>query len=112
MVFKKLTKFVVRFPWVVIAAWIAAFFALSSAGALKANDVITDDQAEFLPSKYESARGLEFGRWAFGEVKATSSLTLLVKRTDGAKPTRGDGAAVATLAARYSEWRPEWDRID
>jgi len=37
---------------VVIAIWVVAFFALSTAGTHTAADVLTDDQSEFLPSSY------------------------------------------------------------
>src|SRR5215217_1637519 len=83
MVFTKLTSAVTRHPWVVIAIWVVAAFVLSTAGMYKATDVLTDDQAEFLPSSYESARGLKFGREAFGEVKGATSVTVIVKPREG-----------------------------
>ena len=49
MLFSRLTSAVTRHPWLVIAVWVVAAFGLSSAGALKAADVTTDDQASFLP---------------------------------------------------------------
>ena len=82
MVFTRLTSAVTRHPWVVVAIWVVTFFGLSTAGAQKAADVLTDDQA-VPPSSYESARGLKFGREAFGEVKGTTAVTLLVKPREG-----------------------------
>ena len=45
MVFTRLTSAVTRHPWVVVAIWVVTFFGLSTAGAQKAADVLTDDQA-------------------------------------------------------------------
>ena len=108
MLFKRLASAVTRHPWIVIAIWIVAAFGLSSAGALKSADVTTDDQASFLPSKYESAKAIEFGREAFGEAKGTSTTTVLVKRRDGAKLTAADAGVVAGVSTALSHWAPDW----
>jgi RND superfamily putative drug exporter len=106
--FSRLTAAVTRFPWVVIAVWLAAFLVLSSAGAKKATDVMTDDEAEFLPSSYESARALEFGRERFGKIEGATTTTVLVKARDG---DRLDAAEVAGLTQRFAGWKPDWDRL-
>jgi RND superfamily putative drug exporter len=110
--FSRLTAAVIRRPWVVIAVWVIASFVLSGAGAKYATDVLTDDQAEFLPSSYESARALEFGRDAFGEVKGASTLVVLVKARDRRPLTDQDAEQVAALTDRYAAWKPNWDRME
>ncbi len=112
MLFKRLAYAVTRHPWIVIAIWIVAAFGLSSAGALKSADVTTDDQASFLPSKYESAKAIEFGREAFGEAKGTSTTTVLVKRRDGAKLTPADAEVIAGVATALSRWAPDWKTVE
>jgi RND superfamily putative drug exporter len=112
VLFSRLTSAVTRHPWLVIAVWVVAAFGLSSAGAFKAADVTTDDQASFLPSKYESAKALEFGREAFGEVKGTSTTTVLVKRRDGGRLTAADTRAIATVTADLGHWRPNWRTLE
>jgi RND superfamily putative drug exporter len=107
----RLSHTVTRHPWVVIAIWLVAAFALSTAGSLKAADVTTDDQATFLPSKYESAKALQFGREAFGEVKGASSTTVLIKRRDGGKLTATDARTIATVTAGLSAWKPDWRKV-
>ncbi|WP_037498039.1 MMPL family transporter [Solirubrobacter soli] len=108
MVFSRLTAAVTRYPWVVIAIWLAAFGVLSSAGAKKATDVMTDDEAEFLPSSYESARALAFGEERFGKVEGATTTTVLVRARD----PRADAGAVEELTRRYSTWKPDWERVE
>lgn len=112
MFFSRLTHTITRHPWWVIAFWLVAAFAVSSAGALKAADVTTNDQASFLPSKYESAKALKFGREAFGEAKGTSTTTVLVKRRDGAHLSAGDMRTVVAVTAALSHWKPDWGAIE
>jgi len=108
----RLSSTVTRHPWLVIALWLVAAFVLSTAGALKAADVTTDDQATFLPSKYESAKALQFGRDAFGEVKGTSSTTVLVKRADDGKLTAADARTIASVTDGLSAWKPDWRKVE
>lgn len=108
MLFSRLTSAVTRHPWLVIAIWVVAAFGLSTAGASRAADVTTDDQASFLPSKYESAKALKFGRSAFGEVKGTSATTVLVKRRDGGRLTAADTRAIAAVTTTLGQWKPNW----
>jgi RND superfamily putative drug exporter len=108
----RLTSTVTRHPWLVIALWLVAAFALSGVATLKAADVTTDDQTTFLPSKYESAKALQFGRDAFGEVKGASSTTVLVKRRDGAKLTAADARTIASVSDGLSAWKPDWRKIE
>jgi putative drug exporter of the RND superfamily len=108
----RLTSTVTRHPWLVIALWLVAAFALSTAGTLKAADVTTDDQATFLPSKYESAKALQFGRDAFGEVKGASTTTVLIKRGDGGKLTAADARTIASVTSGLSAWKPDWRKIE
>src|SRR4051812_1376960 len=108
----RLTPPVTRHPWPVIAVWLVAAFALSTAGMLKAADVTTDDQATFLPSKYESAKALQFGRDAFGEVKGASTTTVLVKRRDGGKLTPADAPRITSVTSGLSAWKPDWRKVE
>ncbi len=112
MNFSRLSYSVSRHPWLVIALWLVAAFGLGTAGALKAADVTTDDQTTFLPSKYESAKALQFGRDAFGEVKGASSTTVLVKRRDGGELTAADARTIATVTTGLSAWKPDWRKVE
>src|SRR4051812_33171135 len=112
MLFARLTSVVTRHPWLVIAIWLVAAMGLGTAGAYKAADVTTDDQASFLPSKYESAKALKFGREAFGEAKGTSTTTVLVKRRDGGRLTAADTRAIAAVTGRLAHWKPNWRTLE
>ena len=98
-------------PKRVIAVWVVVGLALSLLGSLKAYSVTTDDTAQFLPKRSESAQGVRFAQQAFGVQKGTSTLTVLLRRSDGRGLTSADRTRVDTLAAAMRRWRPDTDRL-
>jgi RND superfamily putative drug exporter len=111
VLFSRIASAVTRHPWLVIVSWIAAWFVLGGIATQKLADVTTDDQATFLPSKYESSKALQFGRDAFGEVKGASTTTILVKRDDGGKLTLTDAKTIAAVTDGLSTWKPDWKAV-
>lgn len=94
--FERLGRFVVHNPWKVVAGWVLVTIAVVTlAPAL--GDVITRDQANFLPSEYESVRAGELAAEAFGE-QNDASATIVVRRADGAELSEADRSAVGGLA--------------
>ncbi|MFJ9691454.1 MMPL family transporter [Kitasatospora sp. NPDC101183] len=93
--FTKIGRFVVRRPWLVVAAWLVAAVALSAlAPQLKS----TTDQAEFLPSHYESVQVTDVQKRAFPGPDQPAAIAVF-QRTDGAALTDGDKTDMAKVAA-------------
>ena len=93
--FTKLGRFVVHNPWKVIAAWVVAAVAVIAFAPTLA-DVTTKDQAELLPSKYESVQAQKLAADAFGQTNdATASI--VVKRNAGGVLTAADQAKVTAM---------------
>ena len=100
----RIIQFSTSRPKRVIALWFAVVLALASIGAGFGYKVVTDDTAQFLPKGSESAQAVDFARTAFGQEKGTQTVTMLVKRTDGASLTAGDQAEIRSLAAATPRW--------
>lgn len=97
--FSRLGRFVVRFPWLVIAAWlIAIVVVVLSAPKLTA----TTEQSDFLPSHYESVQAMDVQQKAFPNSNTPAAL-IVFERNDGAPLTDTDAAAVAQAANKLSE---------
>ncbi len=94
--FERLGQFVVHNPWKVIAGWIVATIAIV-AFAPTLGDVTNTDQAEFLPSDYESVQAGELAEQAFGQAD-TASATIVIKREDNSPLTEDDKSAIGALA--------------
>ncbi|MDX6738551.1 MMPL family transporter [Actinocorallia sp. A-T 12471] len=92
--FGRLGKVVVRHPWWTIAAWLVTA-ALIIAFAPKLDTQA--DQAEFLPSSYESVQAAKVATEAFPQQEAASAL-IVVKRTDGAALSETDVTKVTEVA--------------
>ncbi|HEY6417235.1 MAG TPA: MMPL family transporter [Acidimicrobiales bacterium] len=93
-----------RHPWIIILIWFIAGLAFSSIAATKLADVSETDQAAFLPKSSESAKAVDFGREAFGQVKGATTVTVLVKPRDGGRLTAADHKATAAVAAQLRSW--------
>jgi putative drug exporter of the RND superfamily len=106
---RRTIKFSASRPKRVIALWFVVALALASIGAGFGYKVVTDDTAQFLPKGSESAQAVDFARTAFGERKGTQTVTMLVKRTDGASLTAGDQAQIRSLTAAAARWRLDTD---
>ncbi|SNS74757.1 putative drug exporter of the RND superfamily [Asanoa hainanensis] len=98
MMFERLGRFVVYKRWWVIVAWLAA---AAASIAFAPSLVTTSDQANFLPSSYESIRATEIAQGAFGESDGATA-TIVVKRSDGGELTAADQATVGRLAEAIS----------
>ncbi len=96
--FERLGRVVVHNPWKVIAGWIVATIAIVAFAPTLA-DVTNSDQAEFLPSDYESVQAGELAQKAFGQADVASA-TIVVKREDNAPLTDEDKSAIGALAER------------
>lgn len=94
--FERLGRVVVHNPWKVIAGWIVATIAIVAFAPTLA-DVTNSDQAEFLPSDYESVQAGELAQKAFGQADVASA-TIVVKREDDAPLTEEDQSAIGALA--------------
>jgi putative drug exporter of the RND superfamily len=106
---RRIIKFSASRPKRVIALWFVVALALASIGAGFGYKVVTDDTAQFLPRGSESAQAVDFARTAFGEQQGTQTVTMLVKRTDGASLTAGDHEEIRSLAAAAARWRVDTD---
>lgn len=94
--FEKLTRFVVRRRWWIIAAWVLAAIVIVPLSP-KLGDVTNSDESSFLPGSYESAQADKLAAEAFpGDAGATA--LLVFKRADGATLTTADRAAIANAA--------------
>jgi RND superfamily putative drug exporter len=92
-VFAALGRLASRRPWWVIAAWIVfAGLVIAFAPGLKA----TTDQAEFLPSHYESIKAAELQQKAF-PAQTTPGAIVVFQREDGDDLTQDDQAKVAAI---------------
>jgi putative drug exporter of the RND superfamily len=100
-----------RRPRLVIAVWFAVAVGLGGAGTLVASKVTATDQAQFLPSHYESARAVAFGRRAFGQVEGASAVTVLIKRADRRRMGGADARRIGAVAAGLARWRPDWPKV-
>lgn len=103
--FERLGRLVVHNPWKVIAGWVLVTIAIVAL-APTLSDVTTSDQANFLPSSYESVQANELAKQAFAK-KNDSSATIVVKREDGQVLTGGDQTAVGDLATAIEGARIE-----
>src|SRR5215204_495049 len=106
---RRITQFSTSRPKRVIALWLAVVLALASIGSSFGYKVVTDDTAQFLPRGSESAQAVDFARTAFGQQKGTQTVTMLVKRSDGARLTAADQAAIRSLAAATRRWGVDAD---
>ncbi|MGW0778780.1 MMPL family transporter [Streptomyces sp. NPDC002835] len=93
--FGRIGRSAVKHPWLTILAWlIAAIAAASLAPPLKS----VSDQAEFLPSHYESVRAAEVQQRAFPQQEQPASIAVF-RRSDSGVLTSADKAEVTKIAA-------------
>ncbi len=92
--FAALGRFVTRFRWYVIAAWVLlAVVVGATAPALES----TQDNSEFLPDHYESIQALQLQEDEFSDAFSPGAI-LVIEREDGGELTAQDQTAVAGLA--------------
>ncbi|MBW5481636.1 MMPL family transporter [Streptomyces bambusae] len=92
--FGRIGRFAVLRPWVTISAWLIAAVALA---ALAPQLKPTSDQAEFLPSHYESVQAAKAQERAFPQHEQPAAVAVF-QRTDKKALTESDKAAVAKVA--------------
>ncbi|MFD0805352.1 MMPL family transporter [Nocardioides caeni] len=93
IMFGALGRFVTRFRWYVIAAWVLiAVIVSATAPALES----TQDNSEFLPDHYESIQALQLQEEKFSDA-FTPGAILVIEREDGDALTADDQAQVATI---------------
>jgi len=96
--FAALGRFVTRFRWFVIGAWILlAVLVGATAPALES----TQDNSEFLPDHYESIQALQLQEEKFSDAFSPGAI-LVVEREDGAALTDADQATVAEIATKLA----------
>jgi RND superfamily putative drug exporter len=103
--FERLGRLVVHNPWKIIAGWVLITIAIVSFAPSLA-DVTTSDQANFLPSDYESVQAMDVAKQAFGQNNQASA-TIVVKRQDGQPLTGGDQSAIGDLGKTIEDARIE-----
>lgn len=92
--FAALGRFVTRFRWLVIGAWLVlAAVVATLAPALES----TQDNSEFLPDHYESIQALQLQEDKFSDAFSPGAI-LVVQREDGGELTADDQAGFATIA--------------
>ncbi|MEU3373741.1 MULTISPECIES: MMPL family transporter [unclassified Streptomyces] len=106
--FGRIGRFTVNRPWLVILAWIVATVALATlAPTLKSST----DQADFLPSRYESVQVTKIQEKAFPQ-QETPAAVVVFQRTDGGRLTAADKATVAKVAGEFQAKRYEtFDKV-
>ncbi|MFE7621465.1 MMPL family transporter [Streptomyces sp. NPDC057496] len=92
--FRGIGRFSVNRPWLVIALWLVATAALI---ALAPQLKPTNDQAEFLPSHYESVRAADIQQKAFPQNRQPAAIGVF-ERSDGGKLTEADKKEVGEIA--------------
>jgi putative drug exporter of the RND superfamily len=90
--FERLGRFVVRRAWWVIVGWLVAAAAVIITSP-SLGDITSADQGSFLPRSYESVQALEIAEKAFPQ-QATTTATIVVKRSDGQPLTQADESRV------------------
>jgi RND superfamily putative drug exporter len=96
--FERLGRLVVHNPWKVIAGWVLVTIAIVAL-APTLSDVTTSDQANFLPSDYESVQAGELAEQAFAQTNDASA-SIVVKRKDSQELSGADQAAISDLSTQ------------
>ncbi|MFG2718587.1 MMPL family transporter [Streptomyces sp. NPDC048416] len=97
--FGRIGRFSVNRPWLTIVFWIVATVALATlAPELKSST----DQADFLPSRYESVQVTKIQEESFPQ-KETPAAIVVFQRTDGAALSDADKATVAKVTAALQD---------
>lgn len=93
--FASLGRFVARYPWQIIVAWIVvAVVVILTAPKLTS----TTDEADFLPGHYESIKAIDLQTKAFPN-RTDIGAIIVFDRKDGAPLTAADSADVTRIAA-------------
>ncbi|ASQ97439.1 MMPL family transporter [Streptomyces sp. 11-1-2] len=97
--FGRIGRFSVHRPWLVVAMWVIAAVGLAIlAPPLKSST----DQADFLPSRYESVQVSKLQEHAFPQQESAAAI-LVYQRSDGGKLSEADKAAVAKATTGFQD---------
>jgi putative drug exporter of the RND superfamily len=107
----RIIRYATSHPKRVIAVWLVFGIGLAVLGGIKSYSVTTDDTAQFLPKRSESAQGTRFAQRAFGVQKGTTTVTVLLRRSDGDPLSAADRTRVTALAAGMARWRPDLEPL-
>jgi RND superfamily putative drug exporter len=94
-VFARLGQIVVRRAWWVIGIWVVAAVVV---GAFAPKLASTSNEADFLPSHYESVQAQHLQEQAFPE-SAPPAAIIVVERADGSKLTAADSTTITSISA-------------
>jgi RND superfamily putative drug exporter len=98
--FSALGRSVVRFRWLVLAAWIA-LIVLTSAAFPSLGSEINNDNSQFLPASTPSSRAASLAAPVLGSINDNSEVTIVAARAGGAIDAADEAAlARVTTAAR------------
>ncbi|MFI1224657.1 MULTISPECIES: MMPL family transporter [unclassified Streptomyces] len=97
--FGRIGRFSVKRPWLTIVTWIVSVIALA---ALAPDLKSSTDQADFLPSHYESVQVGKLQETAFPK-QETAAAILVFQRSDGAALNAADKADVAKATEAFQK---------
>ncbi len=99
--FQKFAEFITKKRWYVIAVWIIAAIAIVGFSP-KLADVTSNDQASFLPEKYESAQAQQIAKESFPQSEGQTAL-ILFKKDNNQQLTAADEQKVQEIVAGVNE---------
>ena len=92
----RLARFVVRFRWLVVAAWIVAIVVTSSAFPSLSSE-INNDNSQFLPASTPSSRAATLAAPILGSINNNSRVTIVGALSPGLKINAADLKAVTRV---------------
>lgn len=98
--FQKLGKFITKNRWYVIGAWVIVG-ALVVTLSPSLSSVTSNDQASFLPDKYESAQAQKIAKQAFPSNQGEPAI-ILIKRHDGGKLTAANQRQIMQITKQVN----------
>jgi len=99
--FSKFANFVTEKRWYVVALWIIAAAVIVTFSP-KLSDETSNDQASFLPSKYESVQAQDIAKASFPQSQGESA-TILFKNSSGGKLTASDQQTIAKVVGQLNK---------
>jgi RND superfamily putative drug exporter len=99
--FSALGHVVVRFRWLVVAAWIAAI-VLTSAAFPSLSSEVNNDNSQFLPASTPSSQAATLAAPILGSINNNSEITIVAASSAGAITPADQAALVGVVAATRS----------
>ncbi len=104
--FGALAHFVVRFRWLVVAAWIAAV-VLTSAAFPSLSSEVNNDNSQFLPASTPSSKAATLASPVLGSINNNSRVTVVAVRAGGTLGAADQAALARVVASARSVPRVE-----